>query len=70
MNAKDVFTMEYGISQGFMEHTEFYEGVRALLVDKDKNPQWKHASVAEVSPEDVAFFFDRTERCNLELSQD
>ena len=37
MNAKDVFTMEYGISQGFMEHTEFYEGVRALLVDKDKN---------------------------------
>ena len=38
MNVKDVFTMEYGISQGFMEHTEFYEGVRALLVDKDKNP--------------------------------
>lgn len=42
MNEKEVFTMEYGISQGFMNHTEFFEGVRALLVDKDRNPQWKH----------------------------
>ena len=62
--------MEYGMSQGYMKHTEFYEGVRALLVDKDKNPQWKHRNVDEVSPEDVAYFFDRPEQCNLDLSRD
>lgn len=37
--------MEYKISQGFVNHTEFFEGVRALLIDKDKNPKWKHTSV-------------------------
>ena len=68
MNEKDVFTMEYKISQGFMNHTEFFEGVRALLVDKDKNPQWKHANVNEVTPDEVNFFFDRDEVANLELS--
>lgn len=68
MNEKQVFEMEYKISQGFMNHTEFFEGVRALLVDKDKNPQWKHANVNEVSPDEVDFFFNRDETCNLELS--
>jgi len=49
MDVKEVFEMEYRISQGFMNHTEFFEGVRALLVDKDRNPQWKHKSVHEVT---------------------
>lgn len=35
MSVKEVFEMEYKIAAGFLEHTEFYEGVRALLVDKD-----------------------------------
>jgi len=42
MGIKEVFEMEYRISQGFMNHTEFFEGVRALLVDKDRSPKWKH----------------------------
>lgn len=45
MTLKEVFEMEYKISQGFVHHTEFFEGVRALLIDKDKNPKWKYASV-------------------------
>ena len=70
MNEKDVFTMEYGISQGFMNHTEFFEGVRALLVDKDRSPQWKHSNVNEVTADEINFFFERTETCNLEITQD
>jgi len=49
MNLKQVFEMEYKISQGFMAHTEFFEGVRALLIDKDKSPKWKHASIHKVT---------------------
>lgn len=59
MNLKEVFEMEYKISQGFVNHTEFFEGVRALLIDKDKNPQWKHKKITDVTKEDVDFFFNR-----------
>jgi len=58
MDTKSVFEMEYKISQGFMNHTEFFEGVRALLVEKDRNPNWSHKSVHEVTKEEVDFFFN------------
>eukprot|EP01113_Clastostelium_recurvatum_P038973 TRINITY_DN5893_c0_g1_i4.p1 TRINITY_DN5893_c0_g1~~TRINITY_DN5893_c0_g1_i4.p1 ORF type:complete len:335 (-),score=104.04 TRINITY_DN5893_c0_g1_i4:30-1034(-) len=32
--------MEYRMAQAFMDGNDFFEGVRALLVDKDKNPRW------------------------------
>jgi hypothetical protein len=50
--------MEYGLSQAFMAHTEFFEGVRALLVDKDKSPKWKYQSIEEVPKEEVEWFFN------------
>jgi len=51
LNLEDAFRMEYKLSQGFCSDTktEFMEGVRALLIDKDKNPKWKHKSISEVS---------------------
>lgn len=61
--------MEYKIADGFAHHTEFFEGVRALLIDKDKNPKWKHKSVLDVKKEDVDFFFDRKAQLNLDLNQ-
>lgn len=33
-------SMEYTLSQNFMQGQDFFEGVRASLVDKDKNPKW------------------------------
>ena len=61
--------MEYKIADGFVHHTEFFEGVRALLIDKDKNPKWMHKSVLDVKKEDVDFFFDRPAKLNLDLDQ-
>lgn len=45
MTIKEVFEMEYKIAAGYFDHDEFFEGVRALLVDKDKDPHWKHKHV-------------------------
>lgn len=67
MSVREVFEMEYKISQGFMNHTEFYEGVRALLVDKDKSPKWKYAKVGDIPRSEIEFFFDRTETCLLDI---
>ena len=69
MGLKEVFEMEYKISQGFMEHTEFFEGVRALLVDKDKSPKWKHASLADVSQDEINWFFERPHTLNLDIAK-
>ena len=50
-----------------MEHTEFFEGVRALLVDKDKSPKWKHASILDVTQEEIDWFFTRPQEVNLNI---
>lgn len=34
------------------------EGIRALAIDKDHSPQWMHASMEDVSPQEVASFFE------------
>lgn len=56
-NFNDCFEMEYRLSQAFMQNHDFFEGVRALLVDKDKNPKWKPATLQEVTDQTVASFF-------------
>ena len=37
---EEIIIDEYRLSQFFMHEGEFYEGVRALLIDKDNAPQW------------------------------
>ena len=69
LNLKQVFEMEYKISQGFMNNREFFEGVRALLIDKDKNPKWSHKHVNEVKKSEVDFFFDRPEKIELDIEK-
>ncbi len=41
--------MEFRMVQRCLMQSDFSEGVRALLIDKDKQPKWQHQSVAEVS---------------------
>jgi len=62
---RQAFEMEYKLAQGFMNHTEFFEGVRALLVEKDKNPKWKHDSIKDLQWSEVEEFFNRDDQINL-----
>lgn len=45
----DVFRLEYDVALGCCAHTDFAEGIRALLIDKDRNPCWSPASLEDVS---------------------
>jgi len=41
--------LEYRLTQHFMRGHDFYEGVRAALIDKDQRPHWDPATLAEVT---------------------
>ncbi len=41
----EVFRLEWQASVGCCMHADFAEGVRALLVDKDKQPRWQPATL-------------------------
>ena len=49
---KECFAMDYRIGSFILQNGDFSEGVRALLMDKDKSPQWKFKSVEEIKVED------------------
>ena len=36
---------------------DFYEGIRAVIIDKDNRPRWRPATLAEVAPETVERHF-------------
>lgn len=53
---KEVFNNELILSINMTRHPDFAEGVRALLVDKDRNPQWQYKQLADI-PDNIATGF-------------
>lgn len=48
---------EYGMACRFLACPDFYEGIRAVVVDKDRAPKWQPDSLALLSNEMVAEYF-------------
>ena len=40
---RDALELEYRFTYRAMEHGDFLEGIRAAVIDKDRNPQWQHS---------------------------
>lgn len=57
MAMKECFKMELEMSMNFMKSHDFFEGVRSVLVDKDRNPNWNPSTLEGVKEEDVKAFF-------------
>ncbi|BFZ22788.1 hypothetical protein BsWGS_25827 [Bradybaena similaris] len=49
--------VEYRLSQKCVADRDFYEGVRAVLIDKDNSPQWNPANITDVQPSKVDWYF-------------
>lgn len=54
---EEALALEYRMTQHCMESHDFFEGVRAVLVDKDQNPQWRPARLEEVTKYEVDRYF-------------
>jgi len=48
---------EYRVSCAAVRSHDLVEGIRAQVVDKDRNPKWSPASLAAVTAEDVQGYF-------------
>ena len=53
----ECFSSELNLSLRCCQYQEFSEGVRALLVDKDKRPQWAYDDIKEIPIELLDWFF-------------
>lgn len=53
-----VFQQEIQLATNIIRHPEFTEGVRALLIDKDRNPAWLYPTSREVPQSVLDGFFE------------
>jgi enoyl-CoA hydratase len=54
---EDVLRQEYRTSCGSLRSHDLVEGIRAQVIDKDRNPKWSPPSLAAVTQADVDAYF-------------
>ncbi|ULE31358.1 enoyl-CoA hydratase/isomerase family protein [Mycobacterium sp. IDR2000157661] len=59
---EDVLRQEYRTSCGSLRSHDLVEGIRAQVIDKDRNPKWSPASLAAVTTADVEAYFAPADR--------
>jgi enoyl-CoA hydratase len=54
---EDVLIQDYRVSSATARSHDLVEGIRAQIIDKDRNPKWSPASLAAVTQADVDAYF-------------
>lgn len=54
---EDVLVQDYRVSSASLRSHDLVEGIRAQLIDKDRNPKWSPATLAAVGAADVDAYF-------------
>ncbi|MCW1248865.1 enoyl-CoA hydratase/isomerase family protein [Acaricomes phytoseiuli] len=58
---REVLDQEYRVGIRMLAQPDMREGIRAQVIDKDRDPQWQPAELAGVSAETVGDFFTQQE---------
>ncbi len=57
LSFEDNMKMEYRLSLRFNAGHDYFEGIRAAIVDKDRSPKWQPASLDAVADTDIDAYF-------------
>ncbi len=57
LSMAECMVMEHRIVSQILLGKDFYEGVRAVIIDKDHAPKWQHSSLDEIKTVDVEAHF-------------
>lgn len=57
LDFEECLRMEYRMVSKVMTDHDFYEGVRAIIIDKDNKPEWSPSNTREVTKENIDKFF-------------
>jgi enoyl-CoA hydratase len=59
---EDVLVQEYRTSCAALKSSDFVEGIRAQVIDKDRNPRWSPSSLDAVTDEAIDSYFEAVDR--------
>lgn len=57
LSLADCFALELHLDYQWFDKGDLMEGIRALIIDKDKKPRWNPPTLAELAPPRVQAFF-------------
>lgn len=60
LDFRAAMAQELDLSLNFLKTQDFYEGIRAQLIDKDRNPKWSHDGQDVVTPQQIERVFEAT----------
>jgi enoyl-CoA hydratase len=55
---EDVLVQDYRVSSASARSHDLVEGIRAQIIDKDRNPKWSPATLAEITVADIEAYFE------------
>lgn len=57
LDVYETLNQDFRLAWRLLAEADFYEGVRALLVDKDRNPKWTPEKLSDITDAHVNEFF-------------
>lgn len=57
LSFRECMLMEFRMASRVLQGHDLYEGVRAVVIDKDMQPKWQPDALAQVADQDVAAYF-------------
>ncbi len=57
LNFDECMKLEYRLTNRFLHNLDFFEGVRAAIIDKDQQPKWQPSTLEEVKASNIESYF-------------